>query len=113
MGILSHAKDRLIEQAALAYLNGTFLETYGRATSLRINSKDKTILIEAELKGETTPLQIEVDGYKINHEGHKYFVTFKSLRTSREWLTALAENELQHRRFALPASTARLLMKVL
>jgi hypothetical protein len=112
-GIISNAKDRLIEQAALAYLNRSLLQPYGRATSLRVDSSEKTILIEAELKGESSPLQIELVDYVISQDGEDYFVTVKGIRTSREWLTTLAQNELLNRRFKVPAKTGRLLMQVL
>jgi len=112
-GLFSDAKDRLIEQAALAYLNGSLLKPYGRATSLRIDSSAKTILIEAELKGESSPLQIELLDYVISQNGEDYFVTVKRIRTSREWLTTLAQNELLNRRFTIPEKTGRLLIQVL
>jgi hypothetical protein len=112
-GIFSSAKDRLVEQAALAYLNGSLLRPYGRATSLRIDSSAKTIVIEAELKGESSPLEIELVDYVISQDGDDYFVTVKGICTSREWLTTLAQNELLNRRFAIPAKSGRLLMQVL
>jgi len=113
MGILSNAKDRLVEQMAMAYLNGSLLAPYGRATRLRIDSTAKKICIEAELKGESSPVRVEVTDYEIKQEGNRYFATVKGVGTSREWLTTLAMKHLRNVRFELPAQVGGLLAKAL
>lgn len=113
MNIFGRAKDRMLEQMALAYLNGNLLAPYGRATQLRIDTRDKTITMEAELKGETSPVTVEVTDYLLSQEGEKYFAVVKGIRTSREWLTALAENELVNVKFPLPDRLGSLLARTL
>jgi len=113
MGILSSAKDRVLEQMALAYLNGNLLAPYGRATSLRVDSTAKTICIEAELKGESSPLKIEVTDYEIKRKGDRYVASVKGIRASREWLTILAMKHLRNVPFELPAHVGSLLAKAL
>jgi hypothetical protein len=113
MGVFSKTKDRLLEQAALPYLNTKLLAPYGRATSLRIDSSAKTIRIEVELKGETMPVEIDIVDYDITKEGDRYFATVKEVRTSREWLTALAKTQVRKSRFELPAKAGRLLLLAL
>ena len=113
MGILSSAKDRVLEQMALSYLNGNLLAPYGRATSLRIDSAAKTICIEAELKGELSPVRIEVTDYEIKQEGNQYIAKVKGVSTSREWLTTLAMKHLRNVPFELPAHVGGLLARAL
>ena len=113
MGFLSSAKDRVLEQVALAYLNGNLLAPYGRATSLRIDSTAKTICIEAELRGETSPVKIEASDYEIRQEGNRYFAKVKGIKTSREWLTTLAMKYLRDVPFELPAQVGGLLARAL
>ena len=113
MGILSSAKDRVLEQMALTYLNGNLLAPYGRATSLRIDSTAKTIAIEAELKGESSPVIIKVSGYEIKQEGNRYIARVKGVRTSRAWLTTLAMKHLRNVPFELPAQVGGLLARAL
>lgn len=113
MGILSNTKDRVVERVALAYLNGTLLTPYGRATQMRIDSTTKTISISVALKGETTPLEIEITDYQIRQEGARYFAKVKGIRTSREWLTMLAAERLCHVPVELPAQVGRLLTHAL
>jgi hypothetical protein len=113
MGILSKAKDRVVEQVALAYLNSTLLPVYGRATKLAIDSAAKTIRITAELKGESVPLEIEITDYEFRQDGTDYFAKIKGIRTSREWLTALAENHLRNVSLKLPAQFGAVLARAL
>lgn len=113
MGILSSAKDRLVERTALSYLNGTLLAPYGRATNLRIDSSAKTLSLEVELKGESEPLEIEITDYELTKEGDRYFAMVKGVRTSRAWLTALATDHFLNRRFEVPAQAGSMLTKVL
>ena len=113
MGMLSSAKDRIIEKFALAHLNGTLLAPYGRATSVRIDSTARTLSIEAQLNGEPAPLRIEIAGYEISKEGSRYFAKVQDIRTSREWLSVLAANRLRNVPFELPSRVGRLLMRAL
>jgi hypothetical protein len=113
MGILSRTKDRVVAQLALAYLNGTLLTPYGRATELRIDSKAKTIHITAALKGEATPVEVEITAYEISRAGEHYFAKIKGIRTSREWLTALAGNHLRNVSLPLPAQVGGWLARAL
>lgn len=113
MGILSRAKDRLIEQMGLAYLNGHLLAPYGRATTLRLDSTLKTISIDAELHGETAPVRIDLIDYEVTKKGESYFAEVKEIKTSREWLTKLAANELVPLKVKLPTALGRLLIHAL
>jgi hypothetical protein len=113
MGVFSKAKDRVLEQMALTYLNGGPLEPYGKATRLRVNSTDKSIQIEVELKGETTPVQVELIDYDIRKQGERYLASVKEIRTSREWLTTLAQTRFCNQRIELPDQVGRLLFVTL
>jgi hypothetical protein len=113
MSFFSGIKDRMIEHAALSYLNSNFLEPYGQATSLQLNSKERTAKMRLELKGETIPVELEVTEYEITQEEEGYFARVKGVRTSREWLTTLAREQLCNRRFKLGPKAGPLLMKLL
>jgi hypothetical protein len=113
MGLLSEMKDRLVEQAALSYLNNKLLAPYGHATGLRIESAAKKLQLEVELKGESAPIHIEIADYEISNEDGNYFVVIKEIQTSREWLTSLARDQLVDKRWQLPAQMGQLLMRAL
>ena len=113
MGLFSGVKDRAIELAALTYLNSKLLGPYGRATSLQIDSRARTLRLSLELKGEPSPVELEVAEYEIIREEERYFALVKQVRTSREWLTALAQAELCNRRFELGPKLGPVLMKLM
>lgn len=113
MGLLSGAKDRVMEYAALSYLNAKLLVPYGRATSLEIDSKARTLRMNLELKGEAAAVELEITEYEIVNEEGRYFGVVKGVRTSREWLTALAQDQLCNRKFELGPKAGPLLMKLM
>jgi hypothetical protein len=113
MGLLSKAKDRVVEQMALSYLNARVFAPYGQVNELKIDSLEKTILLNVELKGETNPVRIELIDYEIIRENDRYLAKVKRIRTSREWLTTLAETQLRNGPFEIPPNVGKLLMRAL
>lgn len=69
--------------------------------------------LRLELKGETIPVELEFTDYEIAQEEGRYFALVKGVRTSREWLTTLAREQLCNRRFELGPKAGPLLMKLL
>lgn len=113
MSIFANAKDRLMEQAALSFLNRKILLPFGRATNLQIDSKAKQLSIELELNGESAPVRVDLADYEIQQEDDRYFIIVRKVTTSREWLTALATNQFCGRRIELPAAAAPWVAKLL
>ena len=113
MGLLSDVKNKVIECAALSYLNNKLLAPYGRATSLKVDAQARTLRLSLELKGETAPVELEIADYEIIKEHGRYFAVVKTVRVSRKWLTALAQDQLCNRRFELSAKAGGLLMKLM
>ena len=113
MGLFSNAKDRLVERVALSYLNTSLLAPYGRAASLAIDSAARSILIKVELNGEVSPVEVAVTDYEITEEAGRYFAVLKAIHTSREWLTALARDQLCGRRLELGPQAGRWLMRLM
>lgn len=113
MGIFSSTKDRFIEQAALSYINQTF-GAYGRATGLKIDSEAKTISLELDLKGEVSPVNIQITDYRITEESGRFYLSVRHVETSREWLTGLANAQLGGgKRFEIPEQAGRWLIRML
>ena len=113
MGFFSDAKDRMVESVALPMLNNVWLKPFGRATSLKIDSSNKSAEITLELKGESTPLMIHVQEYEVLQEPTGTFMVVKAVSTSREWMTAMAREYLVGRRLAIPPDAAKILARCL
>src|SRR5437763_15831850 len=113
MGFFQETRDRLIEKTEPALLNETVLRDYGESTSPAVDSRDKSVHFEALLRGEKEPIRVEILRYEIvKRNGHAFFVP-KKVRTSREWITKLAEQELVDRPIPLPDNFSGLLMRLL
>jgi hypothetical protein len=112
MSMFANAKDRMMEQGALAYINGQLLAPYGQATKLRLNSQEKTMAVELVLKGESSPLTLEIAGFDFSEEAGKYYIFVRDARTSREWLTALAATHFCGRKIEIPESAGRWLARM-
>jgi hypothetical protein len=108
--IFSQSKDRLIEAAAKPLLNQT-IKHYGHMTHLRIDSTNKRIDVELDLKGETSPIQIAVKSYTLTTAGGKTHIELGDIETSREWINALLDDffKPENRRFPVPGAVRALL----
>ena len=106
------AKDWLVEKAAVAMLNQSMLKPYGTLTRLKLDTTNRSIEAELDLKGETQPVRIEVHEYELLEESGSSYVIIKSISTSREWLTTLARDFAVGRKFEIPES-ARPFLKMI
>ena len=113
MGFFSDSKDRMIEAVALPMLNNAWLKPFGHATSLKLDSTNKSAEIILELKGEQTPLTIHVQQYEVLREPGGTFIIVKSVTTSREWMTAMAREYLIGRKLAVPPEAAGMMSRFL
>lgn len=102
---LTKGKDRLLEAPARYFLNQT-IQPYGHMTHLRIDSTNKRIDVELELKGETSPIQIAVKNYTLTTEAGETYIELGDIETSREWINALLMNYFkpENRRFNVPGA---------
>src|SRR5688572_20478535 len=113
MGFFSDAKDRMVESVALPMLNNVWLKPFGHATSLKLDSSNKSAEITLELKGEHTPIQIHVQDYEVLQEPAGTFVVVRAVSTSREWMTAMAREYVVGRKLAVPPEAAGMMARLL
>ena len=67
--------------------------------------------MDALPKGETTPVRVEIRGYRLDQEEGRAVLGFESLTASREWIGALAAALLPEKRFRLPKDAPYELLK--
>lgn len=70
-------------------------------TRLQIDRDSKSIFVELDLKGETAPLTIALENYRLQTEPEGVFLEIADVKTSREWLTQLCEDYAKGRRLNL------------
>ena len=113
MGFFQKTRDRLIEKTAPRVLNETLMRDYGQITSLEIDSGDKTLHVEVLLRGEKEPIRVEILRYEISTQGERPCFIAREIKTSREWITTLAEQQLIGRPIPLPPQLSGLIAKLL
>ena len=79
-----------------AEVNKGLLKKYGKLTKLEINSENKVIKADMELKGEKETVQITLSNYQIiEQEGAYPVIELGTIEVSREWLDALIKTLVQ------------------
>ncbi|MCW1925980.1 hypothetical protein OKA05_25700 [Luteolibacter arcticus] len=109
--MLGALKDNLASRAAKSVLAGR-IERYGQLNDLRIRSKEKMLLVEVMLTGETEEILIVVDRYRIlPADGGKIAIVIEAITVSREWLQLLLEDFVVGQAIPIPAVAAMALGK--
>jgi hypothetical protein len=93
LSFLSPAKEFALEVAVKLWFNHTH-QRYGHMTTIQIDSTAKSIHVELELKGETSPIRIDVKGYELSSDSGETFIELGEIKASREWINQLISDFL-------------------
>jgi len=99
------AKDALASHAARNYVNG-LIKRYGEVSELKIDSRKKSVDVVCTLIGESEPVTVLIENYRIESNGTKSFIEVTALTCSRPWLHNLLEDHARGRRLELPSWAA-------
>lgn len=107
---LNPAKDFTLEATVKLWFNFTH-QRYGHMTNIQIDSTAKSIHVELELKGETSPLIIDIASYALSTECDETFIELGEIQTSREWINQLIGDYLppEKKCFKVPGAVRVLL----
>jgi len=100
-GALVAMKDRAIEACVKAFLNQK-IEKFGSVANLRIDSMQRNICAHLALNGESSLIEVNVDGYELIRENGQVFISCQSFRASRGWIENLLREYVAGRKFQLP-----------
>jgi len=78
-----------------------------------LDSKEKSIQVEALLKGEKDWVKFHVGHYELTKKDDKLQFEITKLSTNREWMNIALENFMQSKQFELPAEYEKILDIVL
>lgn len=73
-------------------------------TSILIDSKNKSIAIEVQLKGEDSPISIRIKEYGVEPDGDGSLVKIGDISFSREWMDVNAKKFLANGKLSIPVS---------
>jgi hypothetical protein len=80
------------------------IKEFGVMTSILIDSKNKSIAIEVELKGEERPISIRIKEYGVEPDGDGSLLTIGDISFSREWMDVIAKKFLANGKLSIPVS---------
>lgn len=108
--IFNPAKDRLLAGTVRLWFNQTY-QRYGKMTNIQINSTAKSIHVELDLKGDPTPLMIDIKSYEVATRSGETFIQLGDIESSREWINQLICDFLppEKRHFKLPGAVKMVL----
>jgi hypothetical protein len=99
--ILGSAKDKALETSVRAFLNHR-AAAFGSVTALAVDTQLKKASLTAELKGESTPISVEIGRYEILGQNGRTCIRVLEVGASREWLKVVLEQYLVGRIVPLP-----------
>lgn len=67
-----------------------FIGEFGEVVSLQIDIVKKNIIGQVMLKGENEPLDFKIKGLKLIEKDENFFITYRKIKTSKEWINILA-----------------------
>jgi hypothetical protein len=93
-----------------------YIKPYGEVTSLSIDDSTKEVVATLLLSGELQTLDVHIIGYNFVKIDEKWYMTFVTIATSRDWINTLLKNkppkELEDKRIEIPQAAA-MILKVL
>ncbi len=104
---LNSAKDRMLAAGAKTHIN-KLIERYGTVLDIQLNTVGRSLFCTLQLKGEETPVEIQVHEYALSTaEGKSVLVIDgKKIDTSREWLTELIRDRMGEKRLVVPDTSS-------
>jgi hypothetical protein len=99
--MFSAAKDAITSRAALHFVNNQIVR-YGEVQKLKIDSRGKTVEVSCLLTGESSPIVITIENYRVDTEGDKKFFQATAISCTRPWLQNLLTDFAKNRRVELP-----------
>jgi hypothetical protein len=107
--MLQAMKDKALSKGAKIAINQQIHE-YGVITKLNLNSKFKSIGLEALLNGESESIKVQVEHYEITEDNH---LRVSGVTTSKSWLNTLISNNFEGKEFKVPTEYAQMLKAII
>jgi hypothetical protein len=93
----------MLARGAKAHFN-KLIGRYGTVLDFQLNTVDRSLSFTLLLKGEETPIKIQVHEYTLSTvEGKSaLIIDGRKVDTSREWLTELIRDQVSQKRLVVP-----------
>ena len=101
--------DKLTGSASTKFLINQMIGEYGKMININIDHKTKSITASVLLKGESKPIEVKINKYKIIKEGSTARIIVEDANSDRAWINALLQNFVVGKSIKVPADKIMLL----
>ncbi len=103
MNLFSALKEKAFQVSAKAFLNDK-IASFGTITDLNLDTRAKSVRLEVQLKGEATPIGVQIGRYELSRDNQRPMVSVSQVSASREWITTALNQYVVGRRFEIPGA---------
>ena len=104
----SSAKDRAVEASARAFLERK-VKNFGQIEHLQMDTRNRTASITLTLKGEVSPITIEIRNYDVTQRDGASWIRVNNVTASREWMGLALQEYVVGQQFKLPGGASAFL----
>lgn len=98
---------------ALRQFVSSYLKPYGELTKLDADWTKRNITITVALKGETSPITVDVKKFDVVERDGRVFIEIADLSVSREWAHTLAQDLRPYKPIRVPQTFSSLVKNLL
>ena len=80
-----------------------YMGEYGKMITLTIDNKNNKVIASVLLNGESSPMEVRIDGYEIIKNDSSASVLVKDASSDRAWLSAILKKYVVGKSWEVPA----------
>ena len=99
--LLYSAKDLSLSIVIKKMINMK-IKNFANVSKCNLDTKNKNIYLEIDLKGEEKILGLTVNNYSFKEKNDKYYLVISDISSSRKWLTIIFKRYIDKQEFEIP-----------
>ena len=89
------------------------IKNFGNVSKLNLDTKNKKIHLDVDLKGEEKILGLTVNSYSFKEKNDKYYLIISDITSSREWLTIVFKSYMDKQELEIPKEYRKVIEAVI
>ncbi|MBW6515049.1 MAG: hypothetical protein K0B81_00345 [Candidatus Cloacimonetes bacterium] len=110
MSVLRKIKDNTLVKVLKPFIN-SYLSDIGTLKEIKLDSNTKSLLVVIDLKGESSPIKINILKYELEKKGNQHYLIVKKIDFSREWINLAIKKWRPDMRVPIPPAIATVVLK--
>jgi len=109
----ANLKKKLVNSDKVRDLLNPFVKDYGEVIEFCLKPDKREIHFKVLLVGEQEPIDVDILGYDLIDDAENPCIVIKQCKTSRQWMTALADKFLCGKALPIPKDKFALVKSIL